>query len=363
MAIQVNRIGVDEYTLQIDDGGTINLLTGLSGKVNINGNVDIAGSMTAGSSTSIESEDLLIYDNTITINKGETGPGISALDGTAGIIIERGTRNDVRLFFDEDKETIREGGTVPGAFIIQDATETFDPGPPPTGTDSLMSIYASGVLTQGRDLYLVGSGDGTVKVTYTTDYEAKIWDYAGDGAVIPEDGSRSDRLARSSQFDDDILVNVRGLIDYVNSYNLYNFSDTISASTFIDPTTFVRAEHTGAGDGQNRVIVNVNDGEIAQFFQNKLVVANLNFVGDTISSEDTDGFVKLQGTGDGVVQSNDFFNLTVQDDTSLGVPANGIYLYSKPEADGGTGLFFKNANETQDEIISRNKALLYSIIF
>ena len=32
MAIQVNRIGVDEYTLQIDDGGTINLLTGLAGR-------------------------------------------------------------------------------------------------------------------------------------------------------------------------------------------------------------------------------------------------------------------------------------------------------------------------------------------
>ena len=355
MAIQVNRIGVDEYTLQIDDGGTINLLTGLSGKVNINGNVDIAGSMTAGSSTSIESEDLLIYDNTITLNKGETGAGISL--GVGGIIIERGTRDDVRLFLDESKNGIRSGGTTLGAFIFQDATAN-------PSTDSLMSIYTSAVLTGGEDLYLVGSGDGTVKVTYTTDYEAKIWDYAGDGAVIPEDGSRSDRLRRNpTTFDDDILVNVRGMIDYVNSWNLYNFSDTISASTSIDPTTFVRAEHTDAGDLQNRVLVSVNDGEIAQFFQNKLVVANLNFVGDTISSEDTDGFVKLQGTGDGVVQSNDFFNLTVQDDTSLGVPANGIYLYSKPEADGGTGLFFKNANETQDEIISRNKALLYSIIF
>tara|TARA_B100000900_G_scaffold69922_1_gene55240 strand:- start:6292 stop:7365 length:1074 start_codon:yes stop_codon:yes gene_type:complete len=357
MAIQVNRIGVDEYTLQIDDGGTINLLTGLAGKVNINGNVDIAGSMTAGSSTNIESEDLLIYDNTFTLNKGETGPGISALSGTAGMIIERGTRDDVRLFFDENKNSIRSGGSITGAFIFQDATANVS-------TDALLSIYSGGVLTGGEDLYLVGTGDGVVKVTGTVDYETRIWDYAGDGAVIPEDGSRPDRLRiKPGSYDDDILVNVRGLTDYIASYNLYNFQDTISASTFIDPTTFVTAEHVDAGDGQSRVLVNVNGAEIAQFFENRLVVDTLRISDDTISSEDTDGFVKLQGTGDGVVQSNDFFNLTVQDDTSLGTVADGIYLYSKPEADGGTGLFFKNANDTQDEIISRNKALLFSIIF
>lgn len=355
MAIQVNRIGVDEYTLQIDDGGTINLLTGLAGKVNINGNVDIAGSMTAGSSTSIESEDLLIYDNTFTLNKGETGAGISL--NVSGMIIDRGLRDDVRLFFDETKNSVREGGSVTGAFILQDATASGV-------TDSLMSIYASGMLTGGTDLYLVGSGNGTVKVTGTSDYEAKIWDYAGDGDVIPEDPSLPDRLRRNpTSFDDDTLVNVRGLIDYVQSWNLYNFSDTISASTAAVTPTFVRAEDVEAGDLQNRVLVVVNDYEIAQFFENRLEVDNLRFQGDTITSNDTDGFVKLQGTGDGVVQSNDFFNLTVQDDTSLGVPADGIYLYSKAEADGGTGLFFKNANETQDEIISRNKALLYSIIF
>jgi hypothetical protein len=355
MAIQVNRIGVDEYTLQIDDGGTINLLTGLAGKVNINGNVDIAGSMTAGSSTAIESEDLLVYDNTFTLNKGETGAGISL--NVAGMIIDRGTRDDVRLFFDETKSSLREGASVTGAFILQDATASGV-------TDSLMSVYSSGVLTGGTDLYLVGSGDGTVKVTGTTDYEAKIWDYAGDGAVIPEDGSRSDRLRRNpTTYDDDIMVNVRGMVDYVASYNLYNFQDTITASNFALTPTFVRAEDVEAGDLQNRVLVTVNDSEIAEFYENRVQIDNLRFQDDTITSNDTDGFVKLQGTGDGVVQSNDFFNLTEQDDTSLGIPADGVYLYAKPEADGGTGLFFKNSAETQDEIISRNKALLYSIIF
>jgi hypothetical protein len=355
MAIQVNKIGVDEYTLEINDGGTLNLFTGLEGQVNINGDVAIGGSLTAGSSTSIEQEDLLIYDNTFTINKGETGAGVSLT--TAGMIIDRGTRNDARLFFDESKNSIREGASVTGAFVIQDQTAI-------PADLALFSMYAGGILTGGDDLYLVGTGDGLVKVTGTTDYEAKIWDYAGDGADIPEDPSRPDRLrVNPTSYDDDTLVNVRGLIDYVNSWNLYNFADTISASTAAITPTFVTAEDVEAGDLENRVRVVVNDASIATFYENRLEVDNLRFQDDTITSNDTDGFVKLQGTGDGVVQSNDFFNLTEQDDTSLGIPADGVYLYAKPEADGGTGLFFKNSAETQDEIISRNKALLYSIIF
>ena len=44
-------------------------------------------------------------------------------------------------------------------------------------------------------------------------------------------------------------------------------------------------------------------------------------------------------------------------------PAEGVTIYSKTLGDGGTGLFFKNQDGTTDEFVSRNKALLYSIIF
>ena len=49
--------------------------------------------------------------------------------------------------------------------------------------------------------------------------------------------------------------------------------------------------------------------------------------------------------------------------TDPATPADGVTLYSKPLADGGTGLFFVNEDTTADEIASRNKALLFSIIF
>ena len=50
-------------------------------------------------------------------------------------------------------------------------------------------------------------------------------------------------------------------------------------------------------------------------------------------------------------------------DTEATPPTDGTKIYAKDEADGGTGLYFINELGTQDELISRNKALLYSIIF
>jgi hypothetical protein len=361
MAIQVSKLGVEKYTIQINEGGEIVLNPGLTGSVTINGNVDIAGALTAGSSTTVDAEDLVVFDNTIRLNAGETGPGVSLT--TAGIIIDRGTRDDAFLFFDESKNSIRAGASVPGAFVFQDATTSG-------GNLALFSLYASGIFTGGEDLVLVGSGSsGKVTVTGTADYESLIWNYAGDGAIIPEDQSQSDRLDRSSEFDDDTLVNVRGLIDYVSSYHLYNFQNRIVAAPDDATPTFVVAQDIAAGDSENKVSVVVANNTITEFFENRVEIQNLQLIGasgsenSTITSNSTNGSVILQGTGTGQIQINDFMNLTVQNDVGLPAPADGVLLYSKTLGDGGTGLYFKNQDSTTDEIISRNKALLYSIIF
>jgi len=53
------------------------------------------------------------------------------------------------------------------------------------------------------------------------------------------------------------------------------------------------------------------------------------------------------------------------DDVSIdpGTPSDGIKVYSKTQAGGGTGLYFANKSATADEIISRNRALIFSMIF
>jgi hypothetical protein len=336
----------------------------LTGSVTINGNVDIAGALTAGSSTTVDAEDLVVFDNTIRLNAGETGPGVSLT--TAGIIIDRGTRDDAFLFFDESKNSIRAGASVPGAFVFQDTTTI--------GVNlALFSLYASGIFTGGEDLRLIGSSTGRVIVEGTDNYESQIWSYASnvgtDEAIIQENPSQiPDRLARSSEFDDDTLVNVRGLIDYVSSYHLYNFQDRIVAAPDDATPTFVVAQLATQNDPA-KVRVVVSNTTISEFFENRVSIQGMRLVGDsgsqtsTITSNNDNGTIILQGTGTGNVQVDDYLNLTIQDDTLLPAPAEGVLLYSKTLADGGTGLYFKNQDSTTDEIISRNKALLYSIIF
>ena len=43
--------------------------------------------------------------------------------------------------------------------------------------------------------------------------------------------------------------------------------------------------------------------------------------------------------------------------------SSGIILYGKTPELGNTGLFYVNSNNTSDEVIGRNRSLLYSMLF
>jgi hypothetical protein len=85
-----------DYGIKLSEGGTIKLDTGLNGQVEINGDLTVWGNR-----TSITSEDLIIKDNLIVLNKDETGPGVTL--NYAGIKIDRGSSVNVGLIWDETK--------------------------------------------------------------------------------------------------------------------------------------------------------------------------------------------------------------------------------------------------------------------
>ena len=75
------HIILDTSRAQVDTNGE------LLGKVIINGQLDVKGT-----TTSIQSADLVIEDNIIVLNKYQDGTGISTvLDGISGIEIDRGS--------------------------------------------------------------------------------------------------------------------------------------------------------------------------------------------------------------------------------------------------------------------------------
>lgn len=346
MTSRINRLDVDDYQLILRPGGNISVDLGSTdptpGTFTIYGALNVLGDV-----TTVGATDLVISDNIITINAGETGSGITL--GTAGINIDRGTKNDAHFFFSDEaasRYTITPGGIVSqGAFTFEDET------------GNLLGIYTTSIKTLlNNNLYLLGSGTGLVTVSGTNDYEKNIWSYTV-GGDIASNVSTPDLL--STVTDDDAIVNVKGLQDYVRSYQIYNFQNKIQAGT----STITKVEALDAEDGEatSRIAFTIDGVNVANIYENRFETENLRLDDNIITSNGINGTIILKGSGSGVVQIDDHMNFTTQLDPTA--PSDGVNVYSKALADGGTGLFFINANGTTDEFISRNKALLYSIIF
>jgi hypothetical protein len=76
----------------------------------------------------------------------------------------------------------------------------------------------------------------------------------------------------------------------------------------------------------------------------------------------------LSNPGTGSVKINDDLKIAVGS-SNPAVAADGVKVYAKQESIGGTGLYFVNtrsteeATTTRDELVSRRKALAFSMIF
>jgi hypothetical protein len=90
--------------------------------VYIQGNLVVGGNATA-----ITKTDLNITDNIITVNAGETGPGVTL--GTAGLNVDRGSFANVALLWSEalGKWVLTDDGTTYEAIQTGSATSVTSP--------------------------------------------------------------------------------------------------------------------------------------------------------------------------------------------------------------------------------------------
>ncbi len=339
---KVAKYGVDLYKIILNDSGVFDIdFVGANGSVNINGNLNVTGE-----TTTIQSTELEIADNTITVNSGETGPGVTL--GTAGIIVDRGVLSNANFLYDESLDAYVNGvvQAFNGAFAFRD------------DSNNPIGIYTSSINSgEGNDLNLLpGQEVGVVNVTGTLDYEKQVFPYVGN--AIQPNPSTSNRL--SLPFDDDVIPNIKSVIDYVRDYHLYNWQDAIKAPT-PDGNTSVQVYDTEGGSPTSRFDININGNTVAQFFSTQTNIEEIKIEDASIASLNINSNLTLSANGTGSVYTVFPFNFAKSLDPIA--PIDGVKVYSKAEADGGTGLFFINENGTNDELISRNKALLYSIIF
>jgi len=89
---------------------------------NITGSLSVGGDLTVlGTNFIANVEEVQVEDNTIVLNKSETGAGVTA--GSAGIEIERGTETNYRFIFDETQDNFRVGmiGSLQAVATRQDS--------------------------------------------------------------------------------------------------------------------------------------------------------------------------------------------------------------------------------------------------
>ena len=263
------------------------------------GEVIITGSLTVlGAVTSLETTNTQINDNVIVLNKGEAGAGVTL--GTSGLEIDRGSVNAALWIYDETTDAWTARYKTSGSYI-------------PVATNS--------IITGGDDLTLIGAGTGVITVTGTVDYENYVTS-------------------------DDVIPNKKYVDDYVAYYVATHPPDEI-----IDQDTRVTVSDFATSGNPSEIEFVVDNLTQATITTNGLLVGSVRTSGNTISEDTSD-----------TLHVDAYLALDNRVSTPS-TPSTNVKLYSKATpGNGGTGVYFVNTQGTNDELISKTKALLFALI-
>lgn len=342
---KVLRVTAGDYRIIVDNGsnGTIYLDT-TSGAVSPRGVVVVTGDLEVrGTTTTVDSVVTTIADNILTLNSGQTGAGISAsLSYKAGIEIDRGSLPKARLVFDEQSPYVAGGSSGTGSFRFEDVNGDFLP-------LNVNSINAEGPL-------YITTPNSAINVAGTVDYEENVFNYVS--GVITDPGSGNVIINA------DFIPNAKGLVDYVNYALATNFQPSIA-----DADTSVTTTDFDSTSVESVVTVTVDGIVSTNFYSNRLETGDIKIQGNEISTTSSNQPLILSSPGTGSVKVKDAFEITsllYEDDNiapNLSTPDSGIKLFSTDQGTGDTGLYFVNKDSTTGEIISKNRALLFSMLF
>tara|TARA_R110000851_G_scaffold78117_1_gene172314 strand:+ start:1064 stop:2023 length:960 start_codon:yes stop_codon:yes gene_type:complete len=319
MSTKILALPNSDYKIKVQSSGNITLDTGLAlGTVTITGDLIVNGN-----TTQVSSSNLNLKDNIITLNEGEQGTGITLTQ--SGIQLDRGSLPDAKLVFDETVtwvDPISET-TITGGFTFVNASGT------------LQGLRINSVSTGGGNLYLINSGTGVISVTGTNNYETQITD-------------------------DDDIPNKKYVDDTIVTQLTSTFQRRIEEGSA--SKSYVEVRDTEVSGAPSVVTFQIDNIPKGQIFGNRVEFEDFRFQDNIISTtaSDTDLILESQGTGGVVVKDN--FTLTLQS-SDPAIPTDGLKVYVKAPASGGTGLFFKHSASKEGEIISRQNALLLSMLF
>ena len=321
------RVDEGDYKITVQNGGQITLDTG-----NEEGTVVITGDLTVqGTTTTVETANMTIEDNIIVLNQGEAGAGITDPSNSSGLEIDRGTLLNAFFVYDDNlTDSINGGGLF--AFRLDNGT--------------VSGIRTNHVNTAGSDLHLINTGTGVITVSGTNNYEDQVTD-------------------------DDDITNKKYVDDAI---------DTAFATVFLQqigdgdasPSSIRVADSEPVPDGSgvdNSVITFTIDGNIvSQLYGDRWEFDELRFRGTTLETISSNEDLILSSPGTGSVRIDDTLHINSTpgiDDflTEPLAPDDGAKIYVSNQSTGKSGVFFVNQSETRDELVSKNRALLFGMLF
>lgn len=337
-------------TLDVGPGGNNEFVE--AGKVIVTGDL-----LVQGTATYLKTVNSEIKDNIIVLNDGETGSGIGGDVGTAGLRIDRGAYIDALWVFDESvtwTDTSDNGVTRQGTWS------------PRTIDGRILGIETVSITTNGNDLNLLGR-------------------YSTSGGVIANPGkvtvSGVGSLYHTRMTDDNDIPNKKYVDLSIESFFANTFQNRIQSGITPDAISSVRVfDNSADAVANSKIVLSVDGVAVQENYSNRVemygIVIEDTAAGSeikTVSTSSQDLILSAMGTGSVVI--NDNLHIisvgTHEGDASIPVaPTDGTTIYSNNSGAGATGLYFvnptavlSNGTKQRDELISRNRALVYSMLF
>ena len=378
---------------------------GAQGKVTITGDLEVLGN-----TTTLQSETLTVKDNIIVINQydpADYAPNTptplpsGAFGGSAGIQIDRGTLQDVSLTYYENLSSVLTNGPTGGSYQEVNGWMFKD------ASNSLLPIATNAINTNGEDLALISHGNGVITVAGTANYHYNVLRESVLGTSFAIDA-----IGRTLNIAEVITSAPHGLLSGYKATITCFLDSTFNTTspvvvTVVSPTRFQYA-NTGT-----TVVLASNTGTVVPYpIINDDHIPNMKALADFTASSiattsvrvirendtkvqtydfDTSGVSKITFDVDGNemavinqdgltagnirIETNSITNisnnnillenvLNIANQTTVpSTPTGYVKLYSTNiPGNGGTGLYFVNTAGTNDELVSKTRALLYALI-
>jgi len=354
-------------------------------------------------------------------------PQTAPINGRAGLQIDRGSLINARWVYDENVTWQLGGNTGSGTFYAEQGNQKLPLNTPGivaqgdffvdtgAGVISVTNVnsyeekvfnYENNVITPDSNGFVVIDDDAIPNTKALVDY----FEYTFANIVRPiisEGNTSVETIDEQHPLLDIVSINDEGNnTTVIQTAGRHGFSETdtvtitgISANG--DPIEGLNSTNIGVVEVINpnliRLAISVSGGDVtnyipnsgtitksvfqetqiklqvqgvnnATFYENRIDLEDLEIKNTSISTTSSNDTLTLKSSGEGTVKIDDILEITeIPYDEDLSnpptSPLEGIKLYSQEQGTGKTGLYYINRNNTNDEIVSKNRSLLFSMLF